>query len=85
MRVRRQSYYGAVGKWVAYEATETQTFSITIGLSRTDTRKSLWEVKDTLTVGASYSAGVNFFNLENESVTVDVKNEFMVDFQHSLT
>ena len=85
VRVRRHSSYGVVGKWVAHEATEDQEFAVTIGLSRTDTKKSLWEVKDTLTIGASYSAGVNFFNLEKESVTVDVKNEFMVDFQHSLT
>ena len=85
MRIRRHSSYGVVGKWVAWGATQDQTLKITIGLKSTDTKKSLTEIKDTLTIGASYSAGVNFFNLAKESVTVDVKNEFMVDYQHSLT
>jgi len=85
VRIRRHSSYGAVGKWVAWGATQDQTLKITIGLKSTDTKKSLTEIKDTLTIGASYSAGVNFFNLAKESVTVDVKNEFMVDFQNSLT
>lgn len=84
MRVRRGSSYGVVGRWVAYDATETQKFTVTVGLSRTDTSTSLMDVKDTLTIGASLSASVEEI-VSEESVTVDVQNEFMIDFQQSLS
>lgn len=84
VRVRRSGDYGVVGKWITFSSTESQTFSVQVGLSHTDTHKSLTDIKDTLTIGASFSARINEV-IAKETVTVDVKNEFMMDFQNSLT